>query len=49
MGQLTVIGVTAVAVMGVLDKEWYRGRVTVLASIAIAAIGLFWTVERLFF
>jgi hypothetical protein len=29
------------------DKVWYRARVVVPASAAIAAVGLFWTVERI--
>ena len=49
MGQLTVIGVATVAIVGVLKKDWYRRRVAVPASIAIAAAGFYWTVERLFF
>ncbi len=48
MGQLTVIGTTAAAVMGTLQKEWYRRRVAVPTSIAITAMGLYWTIERLF-
>ena len=27
-------------------ESWYRGRVIVPASMAIAAVGLFWTVQR---
>jgi hypothetical protein len=29
------------------DKPWYRPRVVLPASTAIAAIGLFWTVQRI--
>lgn len=49
MGQLTVIGISTMAVMGVFKKDWYRRRVTVPASFAIAAAGFYWTFERLFF
>jgi hypothetical protein len=29
------------------EREWYRPRVTIPASIAIAAVGTFWAIERL--
>jgi hypothetical protein len=29
-------------------KPWYRARVAVPASVAIAAVGAWWTVERVF-
>ena len=47
IGQLSVIGLALVGVVGVLGKDWYRQRVVVPASLAIAAIGVYWTVERL--
>ena len=46
-GQLTVIAAALVAVAPFIKKGWYRHRVVVPASIAIAAIGLYWTVTRL--
>jgi hypothetical protein len=47
-GQLTVIGV-ALLLCGVpfREKPWYRSRVVVPASIAIAAVGFYWAVERI--
>jgi hypothetical protein len=46
-GQLTVISLAFAGVVGVVQKEWYRRRVAMPLSILIAAVGLFWTVERL--
>ena len=31
------------------QESWYRARVVVPASVAIAAVGLFWTVQRTMF
>jgi len=47
-GQLTVIGI-ALLLCGLpfREKAWYRARVVVPASIAIAAVGFYWAVERL--
>ena len=47
-GQLTVLASVFVAVAGIVKKEWYRRRVAIPLSLAIAAVGLFWTVQRLF-
>lgn len=46
-GQLTVIGI-ALALFGLpfRRKVWYRSRIVVPASIAIAAVGFYWSVER---
>ncbi|HSB63999.1 MAG TPA: HupE/UreJ family protein, partial [Thermoanaerobaculia bacterium] len=46
-GQLAVIGM-ALAVFGLpfRRKAWYRARIVVPASIAIAAVGFYWSVER---
>jgi len=47
-GQLTVIGLAATLVGWYCrNKAWYRSRVVVPASIAIAVTALYWTVERL--
>lgn len=48
LGQLAVICAAYLAV-GVWagHSNWYRARVVVPASLAIAAVGLYWTVERL--
>ncbi len=49
-GQLAVILAAFLAVGWWAGKKpWYRQRVVIPASLAIAAIGLFWTVQRIFF
>ena len=45
-GQLTVIGAALLVVAPVMNKGWYRQRVVIPASIAIAATGLYWTLVR---
>lgn len=46
-GQLAVIALAFVAVGSWARREtWYRSRVVVPASLAIAAVGLYWTVQR---
>lgn len=47
-GQLTVIALALALTAPVMKKGWYRQRVVVPASIAIAAIGLYWTLVRVF-
>jgi HupE / UreJ protein len=49
LGQLAVIAV-ALLLLGLPfgGKPWYRARVAVPASLAIAAVGAWWTVERVF-
>jgi uncharacterized membrane protein len=48
LGQLTVI-LTAFLLIGLpfRNKPWYRRRVVVPLSMAIAAIGLFWAIQRI--
>ena len=46
IGQLTVIGAAFIAVVGFRERSWFRVRVVVPASLAIATVGLYWTVER---
>ena len=46
-GQLTIIAIALGLTASLMKKSWYRPRVVVPASIAIAAIGLYWTVLRL--
>ncbi len=47
LGQLAVILICFLAVgFWFRHKPWYRGRITVPASIVIALIGLYWFVER---
>jgi hypothetical protein len=48
LAQLTVIAAAYFAVaFWSSDKVWYRSRVVVPASAAIAVVGLFWTVQRI--
>ena len=46
LGQLLVIAVALSAVGWCRSKSWYRRRIVVPGSVAIAAAGLFWAVER---
>ena len=48
--QLTVI-FTAFLIVGLpfREKTWYRRRVVVPGSLVIAAVGLYWFVQRVFF
>ena len=46
VGQLAVVAAAFAAVLGVRNRPWYRARVVVPLSVAIAGVGLFWTVER---
>ena len=50
LGQLMVI-FTAFLIVGLpfREKPWYRRRVVVPGSLAIAAVGLYWFVQRVFF
>jgi HupE / UreJ protein len=47
LGQLAVIALAYVAV-GIWgrNRAWYRSRIVIPASTAVAAVGLFWTVQR---
>jgi hypothetical protein len=47
LGQLAVIAIAylAVGIWG-RNKSWYRPRVVIPASATVAAVGLFWTVQR---
>ncbi len=46
LGQLAVLLAAFVAVGWLRQRPWYRSRVVVPLSLAIAAIGLYWAVER---
>lgn len=49
MGQLAVIAVAFLALgLPFGQKPWYRSRIAVPASAAIALVGVWWTVERVF-
>ncbi len=49
-GQLTVIAV-AFLLLGLPfgKKSWYRSRIVIPGSLVIAAIGLYWSIQRVFF
>lgn len=47
LGQLTVVAAAYLAVgLGFGRRAWYRARVAIPASVALALVGLYWTVER---
>jgi hypothetical protein len=47
LGQLTVIAIAFVLIgLPFRNKPWYRSRIVIPSSIAIAAVGLFWFVQR---
>jgi hypothetical protein len=48
-GQLTVIGLAFLAVGLFRDRSWYRRAVVIPASCLIAAMGLYWSIQRVFF
>ena len=47
LGQLLVIAVALATLGWYRRRSWYRARIAVPLSVAIAGVGLFWTVERL--
>lgn len=47
LGQLVVLGAAFLLIGWARHRPWYRTRLTIPLSCGIAAIGLFWTVERL--
>jgi hypothetical protein len=47
IGQLSVIAVAALLLWPAFSRPWYRQRIAIPLSIAIAAIGVYWTVTRL--
>jgi len=46
-GQLFVIALAFLAVGWFRNKPWFRRRIAVPCSLAIAAVGLFWAIQRL--
>ena len=46
LGQLAVVLLAFLVIGWWRDKPWYRKRLTIPLSLVIAAIGLWWTVER---
>lgn len=49
LAQLTVVLAALALAWRIRMKEWYRKRVVIPASVLIALIGLYWSVERIFF
>jgi hypothetical protein len=48
-GQLFVIALAFLAVGWFRNRPWFRARIAVPCSLAIAAVGLFWAVQRIIF
>jgi hypothetical protein len=48
-GQLSVIGLGMLAAGWCRNRSWYRRRIVIPASGVIAAIGVFWAVQRIIF
>lgn len=48
LGQIAVIVLAAVVTVWFRERSWYRSRVVIPASLAIATVGLYWAVERTF-
>jgi hypothetical protein len=46
-GQLFVIGCAFVLVGGFRNRPWFRARIAIPSSLVIAAVGLFWAVQRI--
>jgi hypothetical protein len=48
LGQLSVVGLAFLAVGWWRGRSWYRWRIVLPASGLIAAMGIFWTIQRLY-
>jgi HupE/UreJ protein len=48
LGQLSVIALAFLALGWWGSRPWYRRRVVIPGSLAIAAVGLYWTIQRIF-
>jgi hydrogenase/urease accessory protein HupE len=46
-GQLVIIGLALLAVGWFRDKPWFRARIMIPCCLAIAGVGLFWTMRRI--
>jgi hypothetical protein len=46
IGQLSVIGAAALVLSPALRRPWYRQRVAIPLSVAIALVGVYWTITR---
>ena len=47
-GQLAVLLIAFVLIRIILKKDWYSNEIKIPASLIIAAVGLFWFIERVF-
>jgi HupE/UreJ protein len=48
-GQLFIIALAFLAVGWWRNRPWFRARIAIPCSVTIAAIGIFWAIQRLFF
>ena len=48
LGQLAVVGIALTLFSAFWQRIWYRARIAMPASIAIALMGLYWATERIF-
>jgi hypothetical protein len=49
LGQLFVIALAFLVVGWFRNRPWFRGRIAIPCSLAIAAVGLFWAVQRVLY
>jgi cell division protein FtsW (lipid II flippase) len=49
LGQLFVIALAFLVVGWFRNAAWFRGRIAIPCSVAIAAVGLFWAVQRVLY
>jgi hypothetical protein len=49
LGQLFVIALASALVGWFRNRAWFRGRIAIPCSLAIAAVGLFWAVQRVLY
>ena len=47
-GQLAVLLIAFILIKKIMNKNWYTDEIKIPASLIIAAIGLFWFIERVF-
>jgi hypothetical protein len=48
-GQLFIIGLAFLAVGWWRNRDWFRARIAIPCSLAIAAVGVFWAIQRILF
>jgi xanthine/uracil/vitamin C permease (AzgA family) len=49
LGQLFVIALAFLAVGWFRNRPWFQRRIAIPCSLAIAAVGLFWAVQRIIY